>query len=333
MKLRKLLICVCCAGLIFITGCEGGSEPTDGETAASGSAASTSAIASATVRPIFTAKPTITRPTPIVTEKTPAHTLPTNTPAPTPSASAPVETPALFPSASIRIPILPGAEFLRPSEEEIARLKERYKEAYEKATREQGMLKYAIVSFEDACVEYVFYDHVFRDYDWSKGMPGVEDVRAYMSLENTGYRKEYRVPIYSRSGKLIAVMEYDEVASDHYYTYFREIEDNREINYCFTLPTHTRAYYAYREANSKNIKNMILFSEVGNYAYCVVETDSGSYIYDYGYLSDSGLGHGSGQWPNTAARPGYLYRLVSLYRGIYMQRLDNWHFIDGVGAA
>ena len=183
-----------------------------------------------------------------------------------------------------------------------SKLKEVYEKAYgELKYNKQELLQDAIVSFDNACVGYDFYDYVFRNYDWSKGIPSSEDINlAFVD----GYDKNYIVPIYSKNCKLIAYMYYEPQRNFMYGIRFVENSFGDEVDYCSVLPMHMKAHYVYsavKEAQLGRIHNMILFTESSNYQYCVVDTDKGSYAYDFPYKT------GYGVWVDNRAQVGILY--------------------------
>lgn len=312
MNICKYLTCFCCAGLMILTGCDMGNEQAD----ASNTAANTANTNITTVQP---AASTLTpvKPTSAYTSREPYYTLnpstPTLTPTPTP------EQPSL--------PIIEGSEFLRPTDAEIAKLKEVYEKAYgELKYNKQELLQDAIVSFDNACVGYDFYDYVFRNYDWSKGIPSSEDINlAFVD----GYDKNYIVPIYSKNCKLIAYMYYEPQRNFMYGIRFVENSFGDEVDYCSVLPMHMKAHYVYsavKEAQLGRIHNMILFTESSNYQYCVVDTDKGSYAYDFPYKT------GYGVWVDNRAQVGILYTNIKEFGQMYFERLDNLHFNSEGGA-
>ena len=96
-----------------------------------------------------------------------------------------------------------------------------------------------------------------------------------------------------------------------------------ETAYDAVLPLHMKAHYAYeavRDAQLGSIQNMILFTEDTNYAYCVVDTDKGSYAYVFPYKE------GYGVWVDNNAQVGILYTNVNEFKQLYLERLDNLHF-------
>ena len=96
-----------------------------------------------------------------------------------------------------------------------------------------------------------------------------------------------------------------------------------EVDYCSVLPMHMKAHYVYsavKEAQLGRIHNMILFTESSNYQYCVVDTDKGSYAYDFPYKT------GYGVWVDNRAQVGILYTNIKEFGQMYFERLDNLHF-------
>lgn len=189
-----------------------------------------------------------------------------------------------------------------------------------------------IVSFNNACVGYDFADYVFRDYDWSQGIPSIEDVRAYMS-EDTNYDRVYTVPIYSKDYKLIACMEYSYRASGATNSSIRFAEDDyldywEEMYYCLALPMHTQAYYVYMRIKTSHylgdIQDMMLISEGSwNYSYCLVQTDKGSYVYNRPYEDEFAIN------VSSPTRFGHLYTNENQFRWLYKSQLDKPRFSDG----
>ena len=319
MKTGKLTACVCCAGLVLLSGCAADNGQEALNTAAGSASADTNITA--TVQPAASSAlqstSTPVKPTSAYTSQEPYYTLnpstPTLTPTPTP------EQPSL--------PIIEGSEFLRPTDAEIAKLKEVYEKAYgELKYNKQELLQDAIVSFDNACVGYDFYDYVFRNYDWSKGIPSSEDINlAFVD----GYDKNYIVPIYSKNCKLIAYMYYEPQRNFMYGIRFVENSFGDEVDYCSVLPMHMKAHYVYsavKEAQLGRIHNMILFTESSNYQYCVVDTDKGSYAYDFPYKT------GYGVWVDNRAQVGILYTNIKEFGQMYFERLDNLHFNSEGGA-
>lgn len=321
MKTGKLTACVCCAGLVLLSGCAADNGQEALNTAAGSASADTNITA--TVQPAASSAlqsaSTPVKPTSAYTSREPFYTFNPETPTLTP------EIPSL--------PVIEGAEFLRPSDEEIEELKEVYQKAYEELKRnKQELLQDAIVSFDNACVGYDFYDYVFRDYDWNQGMPAVEDVRAYMSA-NTNYKRIYNVPIYSMDFNLIACMRYTYYSSGRTdfsirFAYDDGLDYWKEMFYVYVLPMHTQAYYVYIATQSSkylgNIQDMMLISEGEmNYSYCILTTDKGQFIYDRFYNVEDSIS------VDSAARLGAIYMDKDRFHMHYLDRLDAPHFIEG----
>ena len=321
--LLKLFACACCAGIVLLTGCNAINEQAE----ASNTASNTANTNIATVQPASsnTLENTSTpvKPTAAYTSREPYYTFNPATPAPTRS-----------------LPVIAGAEFVRPSDKEIAELKEAYEAEFQELDYDERMYLNnagAVVSYENACVGYDFRNYVLRDYDWEKGMPSVEDVL------NNGEVVfiNYMVPIYSRYYNLIGRMYHDvlwlgekssfiDIAQDSYWdgTEFIYPQNGywKETVYDAVLPLHMKAHYAYeavQEAQLGNIKNMILFNEDCNYNYCIVETDRGSYIYAFPYESGVGIRI------YDKAQRGTLYINADEFRQLYTERMNNPHFAEG----
>lgn len=313
--LLKLFACACCAGIVLLTGCNAINEQAE----ASNTASNTANTNIATVQPASsnTLENTSTpvKPTAAYTSREPYYTFNPATPAPTRP-----------------LPVIAGAEFVRPSDEEIAELKEAYEAEFQELDYDERMYLNnagAVVSYENACVGYDFRNYVLRDYDWEKGMPSVEDVLNNGEVVYTNYT----VPIYSRYYNLIGRMYHTVLwlgekssfigrfAKDDYLNYWEETA------YDTVLPLHMKAHYAYeavQEAQLGNIKNMILFNEDCNYNYCIVETDRGSYIYAFPYESGEG-----GIRIHDKAQRGTLYTDAEEFRQLYTERMNNPHFVEG----
>ena len=326
MKLCEYLTCFCCAGLMILTGC----TADNGQAEASNTAANTANTNIATVQPASsnTLENTSTpvKPTAAYTSREPQYTFNPATPAPT-ATLVPTSASDSF------VPAIKGAEFLRPSDEEIAELKKVYRKTFEGLEQNKRMrLLDVIVSFNNACVGYDFADYVFRDYDWSQGIPSIEDVRAYMS-EDTNYDRVYTVPIYSKDYKLIACMEYSYRASGVTSSSIRFAEDDyldywEEMYYCLALPMHTQAYYVYMRIKTSHylgdIQDMMLISEGSwNYSYCLVQTDKGSYVYNRPYEDEFAIN------VSSPTRFGHLYTNENQFRWLYKSQLDKPRFSDG----
>lgn len=313
MKLCKYLTCFCCAGLMLLTGC----AFNNGQAESSNTAANTANTNIATVQPASsnTLENTST-PVKATAAYTSRETYTFNPATPTP-------TPPL--------PVIAGAEFVRPGDEEIAELKEAYEAEFQELDYDERMYlnnAEAVVSYENACVGYDFRNYVLRDYDWEKGMPSVEDVLNNGEVVHTNYM----VPIYSRYYNLIGRMYHTVLwlgekssfigrfAKDDYLNYWEETA------YDAVLSLHMKAHYAYeavQEAQLGNIKNMILFNEDCNYNYCIVETDKGSYIYAFPYESGEGIRI------YDKAQRGTLYTDAEEFRQLYTERMNNPHFVEG----
>ena len=320
MHICKYLTCFCCAGLMILTGC----TADNGQAETSNTAANTANTNIAAVQPASsnTLENTSTpvKPTAAYTSREPQYTFNPATPAPTRP-----------------LPVIAGAEFVRPSDKEIAELKEAYEAEFQELDYDERMYLNnagAVASYENACVGYDFRNYVLRDYDWEKGMPSVEDVLNNGEVFST----KYTVPIYSRYYNLIGRMYHDvlwqgekssfiDIAKDSYWdgTEFIYPKNDywEETAYDAVLPLHMKAHYAYeavRDAQLGSIQNMILFTEDTNYAYCVVDTDKGSYAYVFPYKE------GYGVWVDNNAQVGILYTNVNEFKQLYLERLDNLHF-------
>ena len=321
--LLKLLACACCAGIVLLTGCNAINEQAE----ASNTAANTANTNIATVQPASsnTLENTSTpvKPTAAYTSREPQYTFNPATPAPTRP-----------------LPVIAGAEFVRPSDEEIAELKEAYEAEFQELDYDERMYLNnagAVVSYENACVGYDFRNYVLRDYDWEKGMPSVEDVLNNGEVIFTNYT----VPIYSRYYNLIGRM-YQSLRRSKKSSFISHLAKDscwdgtkfiypkndywEEAAYDAVLPLHMKAHYAYeavQEARLGNIQNMILFTEDTNYAYCLIETNKGSYVYTFPYENGEGIRI------HDKAQRGILYTDAEEFRQLYTERMNNPHFVEG----
>ena len=120
--LLKLLACACCAGIVLLTGCNAINEQAE----ASNTAANTANTNIATVQPASsnTLENTSTpvKPTAAYTSREPQYTFNPATPAPTRP-----------------LPVIAGAEFVRPSDKEIAELKEAYEAEFQELDYDERM--------------------------------------------------------------------------------------------------------------------------------------------------------------------------------------------------
>ena len=116
MKLCKYLTCFCCAGLMILTGC----TADNGQAEASNTAANT---ANTNIGAVQTASSNTLENTSTPVKPTAAYT---NRETYTFNPATPAPTATLVPTSDSDsfVPAIKGAEFLRPSDEEIAELKE-----------------------------------------------------------------------------------------------------------------------------------------------------------------------------------------------------------------
>lgn len=187
MHICKYLTCFCCAGLMLLTGC----TADNGQAEASNTAENT---ANTNIAAVQTASSNTLKNTSTPVKATAAYT---SRETYTFNPATPTPTPPL--------PVIAGAEFVRPGDEEIAELKEAYEAEFQELDYDERMYlnnAEAVVSYENACVGYDFRNYVLRDYDWEKGMPSVEDVLNNGEVVHTNYM----VPIYSRYYNLIGRM-------------------------------------------------------------------------------------------------------------------------------
>lgn len=311
MHICKYLTCFCCAGLMLLTGC----TADNGQAEASNTAENT---ANTNIAAVQTASSNTLKNTSTPVKATAAYT---SRETYTFNLATPTPTPPL--------PVIAGAEFVRPGDEEIAELKEAYEAEFQELDYDERMYlnnAEAVVSYENACVGYDFRNYVLRDYDWEKGMPSVEDVLNNGEVVHTNYMVPSRY--YNLIGRMYHTVLWlgekssfiGRFAKDDYLNYWEETA------YDAVLSLHMKAHYAYeavQEAQLGNIKNMILFNEDCNYNYCIVETDKGSYIYAFPYESGEGIRI------YDKAQRGTLYTDAEEFRQLYTERMNNPHFVEG----
>ncbi len=311
MHICKYLTCFCCAGLMLLTGC----TADNGQAEASNTAENT---ANTNIAAVQTASSNTLKNTSTPVKATAAYT---SRETYTFNPATPTPTPPL--------PVIAGAEFVRPGDEEIAELKEAYEAEFQELDYDERMYlnnAEAVVSYENACVGYDFRNYVLRDYDWEKGMPSVEDVLNNGEVVHTNYMVPSRY--YNLIGRMYHTVLWlgekssfiGRFAKDDYLNYWEETA------YDAVLSLHMKAHYAYeavQEAQLGNIKNMILFNEDCNYNYCIVETDKGSYIYAFPYESGEGIRI------YDKAQRGTLYTDAEEFRQLYTERMNNPHFVEG----
>ena len=311
MHICKYLTCFCCAGLMLLTGC----TADNGQAEASNTAENT---ANTNIAAVQTASSNTLKNTSTPVKATAAYT---SRETYTFNPATPTPTPPL--------PVIAGAEFVRPGDEELAELKEAYEAEFQELDYDERMYlnnAEAVVSYENACVGYDFRNYVLRDYDWEKGMPSVEDVLNNGEVVHTNYMVPSRY--YNLIGRMYHTVLWlgekssfiGRFAKDDYLNYWEETA------YDAVLSLHMKAHYAYeavQEAQLGNIKNMILFNEDCNYNYCIVETDKGSYIYAFPYESGEGIRI------YDKAQRGTLYTDAEEFRQLYTERMNNPHFVEG----
>lgn len=312
MKLWKLLACVCCAGMIFITGCEGSPKQTERAANTLGASSISGTAAETFISPSDAANPTAS-----VTIQTPTDTFSYD-------MSASTHKPTL------QLPVPVGAEYLRPSDEEIALFKEDYADHVKALPERTGD---RVISYENTCVIYEYAYNFLSNYhyNWDNGMPNVRDI-----TEKEGY-KMYYIPVYTRADNGV----YELTEYIYYSDYGRGIENwyisRREdiykywYEYPVELTFHTMASYVYEDverAQSGKITGMALLGDICNgWVYCVIDTDHGSYMYAFPYDESHSV-----SMDCARAYRGKLYTDVNEFKELYFYRVENTS-IEGSGAA
>ena len=200
-------------------------------------------------------------------------------------------------------------------------LSEEIRRSFDKSWREKSIATIC------ACVLYNFKQYGLNGYDWNRGMPKIEDIR---SVQDNSYDKIYYAPVYLLNSNR------EQIFSDVIlYTVYSDGNTSIEIDTVkeifeqdgvvpAALPMHTMAHYMYTavvNANLGSIDNMMLFADADcSYLYGIIETDSGSYIYDFGEKINLN---------SPIVRQGKLYTDAEEFRQLYTERMNNPHFVEG----